>query len=76
VPVSCGLLCVIECCGKPRLCLSPLILQAPQPQELRVPEAEGQLAPDASIVFVLGGPGSGKGTQCAKIVEKYGYTHL
>lgn len=28
------------------------------------------------IIFVLGGPGSGKGTQCAKIVEKYGYTHL
>ena len=23
-----------------------------------------------------GGPGSGKGTQCAKIVEKFGYTHL
>ena len=23
-----------------------------------------------------GGPGSGKGTQCDKIVEKYGYTHL
>ena len=23
-----------------------------------------------------GGPGSGKGTQCEKIVEKYGYTHL
>ncbi|KAH9304218.1 hypothetical protein KI387_008622, partial [Taxus chinensis] len=28
------------------------------------------------VVFVLGGPGSGKGTQCAKIVEKYGFTHL
>ncbi|PWA83659.1 P-loop containing nucleoside triphosphate hydrolases superfamily protein [Artemisia annua] len=28
------------------------------------------------IVFVLGGPGSGKGTQCAKIVEHFGYTHL
>jgi len=28
------------------------------------------------IIFVLGGPGSGKGTQCAKMVEKYGYTHL
>ncbi|CAO2597912.1 Adenylate kinase isoenzyme 1, partial [Lemmus lemmus] len=28
-------------------------------------------------VWVLtGGPGSGKGTQCEKIVEKYGYTHL
>merc|ERR1711926_66385 len=24
----------------------------------------------------LGGPGSGKGTQCDKIVEKYGFTHL
>lgn len=25
---------------------------------------------------MLGGPGSGKGTQCAKIVEKYGHCHL
>ncbi|KAK2488715.1 hypothetical protein MC885_005071, partial [Smutsia gigantea] len=23
-----------------------------------------------------GGPGSGKGTQCEKLVEKYGFTHL
>ena len=23
-----------------------------------------------------GGPGSGKGTQCAKIVEKFGFLHL
>jgi len=28
------------------------------------------------IVFVVGGPGSGKGTQCEKIVEKYGFTHF
>ncbi|XP_051556527.1 UMP-CMP kinase-like isoform X2 [Myxocyprinus asiaticus] len=28
------------------------------------------------VVFVLGGPGAGKGTQCAKIVETYSYTHL
>lgn len=28
------------------------------------------------IIFVLGPPGSGKGTQCQKIVEKYGYVHL
>lgn len=27
-------------------------------------------------MFVLGGPGSGKGTQCANIVKDYGYTHL
>jgi hypothetical protein len=28
------------------------------------------------VVFVLGGPGAGKGTNCSKIVEKFGYTHL
>ncbi|BFF96786.1 adenylate kinase isoenzyme 1 [Drosophila madeirensis] len=28
------------------------------------------------IIWILGGPGCGKGTQCAKIVEKYGFTHL
>ena len=37
------------------------------------------IAPAASkpgVIFVLGGPGAGKGTQCGRIVEKYGYTHL
>lgn len=28
------------------------------------------------ISFVLGGPGSGKGTQCIKIAETFGFTHL
>lgn len=28
------------------------------------------------IVFVLGAPGSGKGTQCANIVDQYNYVHL
>lgn len=27
-------------------------------------------------VHFLGGPGVGKGTQCKRICEKYGYTHL
>jgi len=31
---------------------------------------------DAKIIFVVGGPGSGKGTQCEKVVAKYGFTHL
>ncbi|CAL8078492.1 unnamed protein product [Calicophoron daubneyi] len=31
---------------------------------------------DAKVIFVLGGPGSGKGTQCDKLVEKYHYNHL
>ncbi|KAF7223293.1 UMP-CMP kinase isoform X2 [Nothobranchius furzeri] len=29
-----------------------------------------------NVVFVLGGPGAGKGTQCSKIVETYKCTHL
>lgn len=29
-----------------------------------------------SVVFVLGGPGAGKGTQCGKIVDEFGYVHL
>jgi UMP-CMP kinase len=28
------------------------------------------------VVFVLGGPGAGKGTQCANIVRDFGFTHL
>jgi adenylate kinase len=31
---------------------------------------------NSKIIFVVGGPGSGKGTQCELIVEKYGFTHL
>ena len=26
--------------------------------------------------FISGGPGSGKGTQCAKMVDKFGFCHL
>ncbi|KAF8662309.1 hypothetical protein HU200_056517 [Digitaria exilis] len=29
-----------------------------------------------TIVFVIGGPGSGKGTQCSMIVKHFGFTHL
>ena len=32
--------------------------------------------PKPGVVFVLGGPGAGKGTQSALLVEKCGYTHL
>lgn len=28
------------------------------------------------VVFVLGGPGSGKGTNCLKIKDQFGYEHL
>ena len=40
----------------------------------------GEMSVSASalmqVVFVLGGPGSGKGTNCSKIVELFGYVHL
>ncbi|KAG6437840.1 hypothetical protein SASPL_102770 [Salvia splendens] len=41
-------------------------------------EVNGSSLPDKkpTVVFVLGGPGSGKGTQCANIVQHFGYTHL
>lgn len=28
------------------------------------------------VIFVLGAPGAGKGTQCSNIVKTYGYAHL
>jgi len=31
---------------------------------------------DITVVFVLGGPGCGKGTQCSKIVKDFGFVHL
>ena len=35
-----------------------------------------QLPDGSKIVFVLGAPGAGKGTQCARIVAEYGWTHM
>jgi len=29
-----------------------------------------------TVIFVLGGPGAGKGTQCSLLVEKYNFSHL
>jgi len=29
-----------------------------------------------TVIFVLGGPGAGKGTQCAKLVQRFGFCHL
>lgn len=29
-----------------------------------------------TVLFVLGGPGAGKGTQCAKLVSECGFVHL
>lgn len=31
---------------------------------------------NVTVIFVLGGPGAGKGTQCSKLVSDYGFKHL
>lgn len=31
---------------------------------------------DITVIFVLGGPGAGKGTQCANLVKDFGFKHL
>ncbi|CAG8982907.1 hypothetical protein HYALB_00002924 [Hymenoscyphus albidus] len=31
---------------------------------------------EVTVLFVLGGPGAGKGTQCANLVRDYNFTHL
>ena len=36
----------------------------------------GEALSKACVVFVIGGPGSGKGTQCAKIKTEFNYNHL
>jgi UMP-CMP kinase len=39
-------------------------------------EAQARRTPKPSCYFVLGGPGSGKGTLCATLVENHGFVHL
>ncbi|NXY02516.1 KAD5 kinase, partial [Pteruthius melanotis] len=42
-------------------------------------ESTGDFSEDlrkSNIIFVVGGPGSGKGSQCEQLAMKYGFTHL
>lgn len=41
-----------------------------------IAKTDGKGLLNVRVIFVIGGPGSGKGTQCARIVEQFGYTHL
>ncbi|XP_013414444.1 UMP-CMP kinase [Lingula anatina] len=46
------------------------------PKRLIHKMAETVKAQKPNVVFVLGGPGAGKGTQCDMIVKEFGYVHL
>ena len=49
-------------------------LQAPKREKPLLQPGTGK--DEALVIFVLGGPGSGKGTQCANLVRDYGFKHL
>ncbi|KAM5434946.1 bifunctional uridylate/adenylate kinase [Microsporum canis] len=55
--------------------------QAKTSAELPAPPTSTNTSPrfsadEVTVIFVLGGPGSGKGTQSAKLVKDYGFSHL
>lgn len=53
-------------------------IKAVAKSEPQTPEAESDAVVEEKpqVVFVLGGPGAGKGTQCANIVAEFGWVHL
>ncbi|KAF8110784.1 hypothetical protein N665_0079s0098 [Sinapis alba] len=51
-------------------------METPADAPIKDKHGESHKLKKPTVVFVLGGPGSGKGTQCANIVQHFGYTHL
>ncbi|KAF9564870.1 hypothetical protein EC968_004399 [Mortierella alpina] len=52
----------------------------PAPEKSSLPELTAadkkKALQDTTVIFVLGGPGAGKGTQCANLVRDFGFVHL
>ena len=42
----------------------------------RARKTKKRLEVNVPVISILGGPGSGKGTQCEKLVNKYKFTHI
>ncbi|CCC71666.1 hypothetical protein NCAS_0H03560 [Naumovozyma castellii] len=56
---------------------NPIEFIEPQKEKKQKKMSTTAFTPDqVSVIFVLGGPGAGKGTQCAKLVADYGFVHL
>ncbi|MQL75112.1 hypothetical protein Taro_007466 [Colocasia esculenta] len=62
--------------GRRALSLSDLPLSSLSPYEIVSPAAVVIVGAAPSSYTAIGGPGSGKGTQCANIVKNFGFTHL
>lgn len=56
----------------------PALYPPPSNPKLSAPsKPTPTFSPDSvSVIYVLGGPGAGKGTQCANLVRDYGFKHL
>lgn len=55
----------------------PAVPRSSSPQLSAPAKDTPTFSPDnVSVLFVLGGPGAGKGTQCANLVRDFGFAHL
>jgi uridine kinase len=45
-------------------------------EEKKAPEDIKRAIGNPKIIFIMGGPGSGKGDYCQKLVGEFGYTHI
>lgn len=55
---------------------SPTPKEEPTKSETDMTEGPVFDSSKITVIFILGGPGAGKGTQCAKLVEEFGFCHL
>ena len=62
--------------AQPALAPPPLPVAAVRACPPPPPPPTGLQLPRPKVLFVLGGPGAGKGTQCARLVADYGFVHL
>ncbi|SMN17689.1 similar to Saccharomyces cerevisiae YKL024C URA6 Uridylate kinase [Maudiozyma saulgeensis] len=61
--------------------IASFLYQKDEPQEFIEEEIKMSQTPEftteqVKVIFVLGGPGAGKGTQCAKLVADHDFVHL
>ncbi|KAG0040563.1 bifunctional uridylate/adenylate kinase [Podila clonocystis] len=56
---------------------TPSATKAEKPSIPSIVDADKKKALEkTTVIFVLGGPGAGKGTQCANLVRDFGFVHL
>jgi len=67
---SCGFYYMVQSRKEPLPAVEPKLQIA---ESIKKPSFSPQ---EVSVIFVLGGPGVGKGTQCANLVRDYGFVHL